>query len=264
MIDMRGLHKHPYYPYTLSQFQQSFLNDCTHTSWKIFKTLHLSVTHDKCPICECNLDGSVTRESANSEMVIRPTVDHYRPKDVALYPLLECDDKNYLLMCNDCNQAYKGNLFPLYGNQDRDRISASTENITTERPLIVNPIYDDLLELFILVFKRTDVGPNILELRPKEASGYLHEKAKETIKVFSLGNCEVNGHPNNNIQNCRISLLHSHYSKFYEFIEALSEKKMKKAFSLKEKHNLENYGFYTFILKRQFEDNTKPKKARRN
>lgn len=253
MIDMRGLHKHPYYPYILSQFNQSFSTDCTHISWKIFKDLHLSVTKNRCPICECILDGSETRASNSGTMTISPTIDHFRPKASNLYPLLKCDDKNYLLMCKDCNEAYKGNLFPLYNNQVRDTTSTKTQNITTEKPLIANPIYDDLLELFILVFTYTSNSKKVLELKPKHESGYLYEKAKETIKVFNLGNYDVNKHHNKNVQNFRTILFHNHYSKFYEFVEALNSKNMQKAYRLKNLHNLENYGFYTFIQSKQFE-----------
>lgn len=253
MIDMRGLHQHPAYPLTLQQFTQSFSSDCTYSSWGMFKNLHLSLTKYKCPICECSLDqyNLLTRPSNKGIMSISATIDHFRPKAQNLYPLLKCDDKNYLLMCKDCNEAYKGNLFPLYRNQIRDITSTSSDNITTERPLIVNPIYDNLLELFILVFTYSR-GKKILELQPKYQSGYLHEKAKKTIKIFNLGNCEVNTDPTSNIDSCRINLLHKHYSQFYEFIEALTLGNYKEALQLKDTHKLEDYGFYIFIQKMQF------------
>ncbi len=252
VIDMRGLHKHPYYPYILSEFKESFSNDCTHNSWSKFKKLHLSITHNRCPICECKLDGSVTRETNNGLMEMNATIDHFRPKDITLYPLLKCDDKNYLVMCKDCNEAYKGNKFPLFGDQIRDITSNSTTNITTEQPLIINPIYDDLLELFILVFTSSLSGKKVLELKPKYEDGYLYEKAKETIKLFSLGNCEVDVHENDNIQNCRINLLHHHYSKFHECAKAFKLGQIKKALSIQKRYNLKNYGFYIFIQKKQF------------
>ncbi|MGP2657497.1 hypothetical protein ACOJTA_10685 [Malaciobacter sp. WC5094] len=255
MINMKSLHHHPYYIVTLNEFQSLISsNSCNYRNWGLFSPVHLTISKDKCPICECSLDGSLSRNSNNGQTVICPTIDHYRPKDSNLYPLLKCDHKNYLLMCTDCNNAYKGNQFPLHiSGNIRDIISASTDLITTEKPLIVNPIYDDLLELFILVFRLSPSGKKVLELKPKESSGYLYEKAKETIRLFSLGNCEVDVHPNLNVQNCRIDLLHSHFNKFYEFIDALKQKNNKKALHELKTKKLDQYGFYDFIMKQQFE-----------
>ena len=169
-------------------------------------------------MCECNLNNSLQRTSSNGTTIISATIDHYRPKDSTLYPRLKCDDKNYLLMCSDCNNAYKGNQFPLHSSGNiRDRNSTTTGSITNEKPLIINPIYDDLLELFILVFRLAPSGKKVLELRPKETRGYLYEKAKETIRLFSLGNCEIDVHSSINVQNCRIELFHDHFNKFIKF-----------------------------------------------
>ena len=110
------------------------------------------------------------------------------------------------------------------------------------------------MELFKLVFILTPSGKKVLELVPKETTGYLYERAKETIKLFSLGNCEVDTHTNVNIQNCRITLLHNHFNKFYGFIQALGEKNRQQAFNEVKEKNLEKYGFYNFIREKQFED----------
>jgi hypothetical protein len=247
MIDMRKLHTYSYYQWILQKFNHS---NC---KWSKFKRIHLKVSKLKCPICECALDNSLQRSSNNGTTTIVATIDHYRPKDSSLYPLLRCDDKNYLLMCSDCNNAYKGNNFPLHSSGNvRDIHSTSIAYSIFEKPLIVNPIYDDVLELFILVFRYTPSGKKVLELEPKEATGYLFEKAKETIKLFSLGNCEVNRHFNPSVANCRIGLLNDHFKKFYGFMEALKNKDSNKAFSEKEKNKLENYGFFIFIQKGQF------------
>jgi len=249
MIDMRTLHTYSYYQWILQKFNHS---NC---KWSKFKRIHLKVSKLKCPICECSLNKkkSLERHSNNGRTKIVATIDHYRPKDNSLYPLLRCDDKNYLLMCSDCNTAYKDNQFPLHSSGNiRDVTSTSTLSITTERPLIVNPIYDDLLDLFILVFRYTPSGKKVLELEPKETTGYLFEKAKKTIQLFSLGNCEVNKHSNPNVANCRIGLLNDHFKKFHGFMEALKNKDEDKAFSEKEKNKLENYGFFIFIQTKQF------------
>ena len=247
MIDMQKLYTYSYYQWILKRFNNS---NCR---WSKFKRIHLKVSKLKCPICECNLNGSLQRLSNNSTTTILATIDHYRPKDNTLYPKLKCDDKNYLLMCSDCNNAYKGNSFPLHSSGNiRDTFSTSIAYSIFEKPLIVNPIYDNLLELFILVFRYTPSGKKVLELEPKEQTGYLFEKARETIKLFSLGNCEIDIHTNPNVANCRIGLLNDHFNKFYGFMEALKNGDSINAFNEKENNKLESYGFFIFIQKGQF------------
>ena len=174
-------------------------------------------------------------------------------------------------MCKDCNEAYKGNQFPLHNSGDiRDITSTTTDLITTEKPLIVNPIYDELLELFILVFRLTPSGKKVLELEPKESTGYLYEKAKETIRIFSLGNCEIDVHTNINVQNCRIELLHDHFNKFIKFAELFLNEEFSNAimnrdgitihnnnyyrevFSDMKAKKLNKYGFFNFITEKQY------------
>lgn len=272
MIDMRNLHSDIDYSAVLVNFNnQKSCNDCDYNHWSIFKDVHLKISKNRCPICECNLDGSLQRPSNAGQTSITPTIDHYRPKDTNLYPLLKCDDKNYLLMCKDCNEAYKGNQFPLHNSGDiRDITSTTTDLITTEKPLIVNPIYDELLELFILVFRLTPSGKKVLELEPKESTGYLYEKAKETIRIFSLGNCEIDVHTNINVQNCRIELLHDHFNKFIKFAELFLNEEFSNAimnrdgitihnnnyyrevFSDMKAKKLNKYGFFNFITEKQY------------
>ena len=247
MIDMSSLHTHSDYAKALNNFNKPPL--CRHNK---FKDVHLKVSKNRCPICECPLDNSVTIDSNNGITTLKSTIDHYRPKNY--YPMLECDHKNYLLMCTDCNGVYKDNHFPLHNSSpNKNLILSIMDNINNEKPLLVNPIYDNLLELFVLVFKYTPSGKKVLELKPKESSGYLYEKALETIKLFSLGDCEVNRNSSVNVQDCRITLLNSHFKKFYEFIEALEKKNINEAMSLIEKYKLKNYGFYIFIQKRQYQ-----------
>jgi hypothetical protein len=252
MIDMSTLYAHGEYQIGLSQF-----NGCTRENrWSKFKSVHLKITKYKCPICECSLAHNTLqeRDSNNGKVEINATIDHYRPKDSTLYPFLKYCDQNYILMCSDCNNAYKGNLFPLYGlNSPR---ATCTNTLSIERPLIVNPISDNLLSLFTLVFRYTPSGKKVLELKPKEDNGYLNQKAKETIKTFSLGDCEINIHESPNVQNCRIDLLSTHYVKFIGFIKALAEQDMTKALMEYKKYKLEDYGFIKFINAKQFIDLT--------
>jgi hypothetical protein len=246
---MSTLHRHDDYQTALYHFQ-SF--DCR---WKYFENVQMKVANNRCPICECLIDGSVTRlNKKNNNTAIVATVDHYRP--LKHYDFLACNHENYLLMCSDCNNIYKGCEFPLYDSAER---AMGESELQDEKPLIVNPIYDDLLELFVLVFKRSSRGKNILELRPKASTGYLHEKALATIKLFGLGDCDTNRHRNNNVYNCRINILESHFGVFYEFAKALKAgEKQKAGLELQAHRNIfKRYGFFVFLQKKDnFEVNT--------
>jgi len=244
MIDMSGVCSHPNYSEVIEDFNKS---NCR---WSLFENIHMDIANSKCPICECNLDGTVTRFSNSGMTTITPTIDHYRPQKY--YSFMRCEPTNYLLMCSECNNIYKGSSFPIYQSDIR---ATTIEEIDNEKPLIVNPLKDNLLELFILVFRQS--GENrILELKPKETTtGYLYEKAIETIKLFGLGDCELNRHPNSNVYNCRIRILAEHFGIFYEFAKALKNKNKKKA-SLEIMGNralFERYGFFEFLKKGQFE-----------
>lgn len=264
MIDMRSLYNHPDYTIALANFDNS---NC---KWTKFKNIHLKVSKYKCPICECNLNNTEEGIEQNGRFM-KFSIDHYRPQEY--YPNLKCDDKNYLLMCTDCNGCYKGNLFPvdISSNSNGDLSLSINENIRNEKPLIINPVYDDLLELFILVFRLTPSGKKVLELRPKETTGYLYEKAKETIRLFSLGNCEVDIHTSISVQNCRIKLLHDHFNKFVKFAKMFLNEEFSNAIMNKDGETIYNnnefkevfldmkakklnkYGFYNFIKEKQFE-----------
>jgi hypothetical protein len=246
VIDMAGLYSHPDYLAALATFD-------SRQQWSVFHNVHLKVTNHRCPICECRLDGSVTRESKKGSTTLKPTIDHYRPKDDNLYPFLKFVHQNYILMCSDCNNCYKGNLFPLYNYGARAR---TIEALSTEQPLIVNPIVNDLLARFMVVARYTSTGKKVLELQAKENEGYLHAQANETIKVFSLGDIENNAHNSSSVRDCRIDLLNDHFKKFSGFITSLAEGNKKAAFAEYEKYQLDSYGFTEFIRKKQFVDLT--------
>ena len=264
MIDMSSLHIDLDYDAVLETFNsQKNSNNSANIDWGIFKDIQLKVSKNKCPICEYNFNSCITRPSNNGTTSIIATIDHFRPKDSTLYPLLKYDDKNYLLMCSECNISYKDNQFPLHSSTpDRDIQSKSISNSIIEKPLLVNPIYDNLLDLFILSFIQNNNGKKLLELKPKENSGYLYEKAKESIKIFGLGNCEINTHNNQNIHTCRITILEYNYEKFIEFAQATKDyfkdninaaKRQKMGKILKSNPNLKSFGFYKFIINNQFE-----------
>ncbi|MDQ6962065.1 MAG: hypothetical protein Q9M28_05990 [Mariprofundaceae bacterium] len=250
MIDMSQLYNHLDYSAALGNFNHSIHE----RRWLGFRDIHLKVAKYKCPICECSLKQNelLTRSSKDGVTQIKATIDHYRPKDDSLYPRLVYEHTNYLLMCSDCNNAYKGNLFPLHSSTPQRAVSLI--DIDAEKPLIVNPITDNLLALFTLVFRYTRSGKKVLELIARSDDAYLKEKAEETIKVFSLGDCEINVHQNRNVQICRINLLNDHFKKFYGFIEARKNKDNGKAIAEIRKYRLRDYGFYEFIIKEQYQN----------
>lgn len=248
MIDMSSLYHHTDYPSALHTFN---LSSC---KWSSFADVHLKVSQNRCPICECAFDGTVERMTNKGikEEVI-PTIDHYRPQ--SYYSFLACDHENYLLMCFECNSMYKQSDFPLHVSTPVRAINKL--DTINEKPLIVNPIKDNIYELFELVFKRSDNGKSVLELIPKsslDTSTYLYQKALETIKLFGLYDCENNRHSNDNVHKCRIEILETHFGVFYNVAQALKEGNKKQFFlELQKNENIyTQYGFYKFILKGQF------------
>jgi len=274
MIDMSALYAHQDYSNTLNNFQNRVTanNDCNYEDWKLFIDVQMSVSKNRCPICESPLDDSLERNSNTGKTTIKPTIDHYRPQ--ILYPNLKCTHQNYLLMCSDCNNVYKGNDFPLYPTNAQHTQSASSyTDVLHERPLLVNPINDKPLNMFRLVFRRLGQNVDILELEPLVDDDYINKKAKTTIEVFGLGSCRPN--QSSNVENCRINLLSNHYNKFFnlalainnmneaDFFNAMVEFKngdLNKALKynsfddvLEALKNVPNdYGFLSFLFNKQF------------
>lgn len=256
MINLSNLHDLPEYATDLVSFNSTPKTDGV---WSVFKHSHMIASNNKCPICECPLDNSVSRPSKSGSFVLTPTIDHYRPKATDKYPNLRYDHENYILMCSDCNTAYKGGGFPLHSSTpNRDTTALKTSDISNEKPLIVNPIYDNINNIFKLVFKQSLSGKKVLELATKQISGYEKEKAEVTIKTFSLGNCEEPSHKHSSIdvQTCRIDLLHNHFMKFHNIVRILNgrnististEEQMEILLDVRSK-NLDKYGFYKFIF----------------
>jgi len=253
MIRMSSLYEHPNYQTTLESFQEQVEGEeCSHNAWGLFKTIHTDITKNKCPICECLLDGSITRLSNRGELnTMTATIDHYRPQNY--YPFLKCEHKNYILMCSDCNNMYKSSHFPLYPTSD---IRWTQNNFIEEKPLIVNPIFDNPIELFDLVFRFSSSNKKVLELKPKSSlleTDYLYLKAIETIKLFGLGDCEENRHINDNVHDCRVRLLGKYFDRFYELAKARQVGRDEFLVVLSENPDHKDYGFTKFIANGQFE-----------
>ena len=148
---------------------------------------------------------------------------------------------------------YKKSNFPLYPSGST---RWSKDNFVEEKPLIINPMLDNPLELFILVLRNSQ-GQDILELQVKdslkEVNDYLYQKAKKTISVFGLGNCEDNEHENPQVHNCRLRVLNEHFGRFYELAKARKKGIGEFMKALRDKPTRSEYGFIEFIAKEKFE-----------
>lgn len=242
MIDMQGIFSHTDYDITLEKFKNS---DC---NWSIFKELHKNVSNNKCPICEVELVDSSSHDYS-------ATIDHFRPKADGMYPYLKCEPLNYILMCSLCNSRYKQSKFPLVDGSNR---ATTKEEIHGEQPLLFNPAEEEPIHFFELAFRQTEIG-NTLELKRKNTipkSSYDYQRCEAMIRLFGLGYVHKDVHPDEETKNLRVDILIAHYEIFIELAQAIKDNN-KKSFVLIMKDNnrkeqLEKYGFFQFLLKKQF------------
>ena len=146
--------------------------------WKSAKEQLLAETGGKCAYCE-----------GTTDMVSFGDVDHYRPKSIYWW-LAYCYD-NYVASCQLCNQKFKRDAFPVQNRKMRgpvirrnttDAYIASKVGMITpdplnqdevndfirehkqERPLLLNPYFDDPAEYFAWraddVLREVEVTPN--------------------------------------------------------------------------------------------------------
>ncbi|HIP12581.1 MAG TPA: hypothetical protein EYG73_07675 [Arcobacter sp.] len=238
MIDMRGYFTHRAYPCVVDKFKKSFDESQLNCDdyWFSFTDLQRKISNNKCPICEVELSGYPNKTNT-------ATLDHFKPKAQNMYPQLKCEPKNYILMCSLCNSTYKEDKFPLLD----------------ERPLLFNPTEEDPLDFFELAFRYSGQG-GILELKRESnisKGSYTYKRCEAMIKMFGLGYCDKDIHPNDEVKKCRIDILTKHYGMFIELAKARSSKKSLAHF-FKDKNRvneLKKYGFFRFIMKEQFSIN---------
>ena len=204
----------------------------TNCEWKIFKQSFLKFAKYKCPICEHTLTNY-------------DDIDHFRPKGEG-YEFLRCCCDNYMIMCTECNRKFKKTSFPL-----KDRFKATKrEEIYKEKPLLVNPMIDNVLDFFEIHFLRS--GENLLlEIHPNSSlneQSFEYLKAEKTIETYGIGSCSTNA----KIDGCRINILEEHYEKFIDLAKA-REISLKKFLSmLKDTPKKQEYDFIKFIFNNQF------------
>ena len=146
--------------------------------WKPAKEQLFAETGDKCAYCE-----------APTSVVAFGDVEHYRPKS-SYWWLAYCYD-NYLISCQICNQKFKKDDFPIQNRKmqapvirrnttdnfiaakagqiapdplNQDEVNDFIREHKQERPLLLNPYFDDPDEYFAWraddVLREVEVTPN--------------------------------------------------------------------------------------------------------
>lgn len=132
------------------------------------------IHHGKC--CYCERKREIKRES---------DVEHYRPKLKVTeennhlgYWWLAYEWTNYLYSCKICNETYKRNFFPLL--DDSPRASQPGDDISRERPVLINPIDDDPESC--ITYDWWSGGKKYVKASGTDENG----RGSETIKILGL------------------------------------------------------------------------------
>ena len=232
---MRGIEKEEDFIKAKEKFAKNFTKNCSDENdcnWSLFKQTFLNFSKNKCPMCEDTLNRY-------------DDIDHYRPKKAG-YEFLRCCCDNYMIMCSDCNRTHKYTSFPL----DSDFMAIDKSSLNQEKPLLINPRIDNVLEYFELYFLRSGESL-ILEIRPNKGlnpNSYNYRRAKKTIEVYGLGYCK----DNSKIDGCRINIFENHYEHLIDLAKARVQGTIAFLKELKRKPKRAEYGFVKFIAKEQF------------
>jgi len=251
MIDMQGVFTHTDYADTVERFNEYKLCEESECQHGIFKALHKDVANNKCPVCEVELDMKGVVGSSG-------TIDHFRPQSSKMYPLLKCEPKNYILMCNLCNTRYKESKFPLVDESKRAVTATTIEETYNEQPLLFNPAEENPLDFFELAFKQTEVG-HVLELQIKASipeNSYEYQRSEKMINLFGLGYVHKDIHPDEETKKLRVDILTAHYETFIEFAQLVHDgNETQQALFMRDENRiieLKKYGFFQFLSKKQF------------
>jgi uncharacterized protein (TIGR02646 family) len=146
--------------------------------WTELKRLFKEKQGNRCCICEKELNDIYSQD-----------IEHYRPK--SHYWWLAYNPENYYLCCAECNRSYKKEKFPLYEDfpliQGQVKINfANRKKINEEQPLLLNPLIDNQIDFFQIVFVPYQ-NTNIIKLIPKDnIDSELKERAMKTIEIYNL------------------------------------------------------------------------------
>lgn len=184
--------------------------------WKLAKNQLLAETGGKCAYCEAPISA-----------VAFGDVEHYRPKS-SYWWLAYCYD-NYLVACQLCNQKFKRNAFPVQNRKMRgpvirrnttDAFIASKAGTITpdplnqdevndfiyqhqqERPLLLNPYFDEPAEYFAWradeVIREVEITPNSenfqIEVIVNTENAEVEPIAVASIAYYGLNRKELRDH----------------------------------------------------------------------
>ena len=85
---------------------------------------------------------------------------------------------------------------------------------------------------------------------------YDYQRCEAMIKLFGLGYVHKDIHPDEETKNLRVDVLIAHYETFIQLAQAIDAKDEKSFFLILQDQNrkeeLEKYGFFQFLSKKQF------------
>ena len=200
--------------------------------WKPAKEQLFAETGGKCAYCE-----------APTSVAAFGDVEHYRPKSIYWW-LAYCYD-NYLVSCQICNQRFKKDDFPIQNRKMQAPIIRrnTTDNFITnkvgtiapdplnaaqvsafvrlhqqERPLLLNPYFDDPDEYFAWraddVLREIEVTPNSenfqVEVIIKTENPDVERIAEASIRYYGLNRTELKNYRYN---------VYKHYSTYRQTLE---------------------------------------------
>ena len=150
--------------------------------WSRLKPTFVQVVSKHCPIC------------SSPAVRYNEDIDHYRPK--SLYKWLAYEFSNYIIICADCNRAYKRIRFPIFGT----KATEANKDLKQEQPLLINPLIDKPTDFFkILLFEkggsiRTNHMRFKLVPQRTDKKSYEYQKVIETVDTFNLDNSRKDKH----------------------------------------------------------------------
>ena len=189
-------------------------HDFKSNRWKPAKEQLLAETGGKCAYCE-----------APTSVVAHGDVDHYRPKSIYWW-LIYCYD-NYLAACQLCNQRFKKDVFPVQNRKmpapairrnttddfidakvgqiapdplDADQVNVFIDLHQQERPLLINPYFDDPAEYFAWrvddVLREVEITPNsenfqVAVIIKNTENPEVESIAEASIKYYGLNRMEL-------------------------------------------------------------------------
>ena len=201
--------------------------------WRAAKKQLFAETGEKCAYCE-----TPTLPGAFGD------VDHYRPKS-SYWWLAYCYD-NYLAACQLCNQRFKKDIFPIQNRKmtapairrnttdnfidakagtiapdplDADQVNDFIHQHQQERPLLLNPYFDDPAEYFAWraddVLREVEITPNSenfqVEIVVNTENPNVEPIAEASIEYYGLNRKELRDYR---------YIFYNYYSEYRQILES--------------------------------------------